>query len=393
MTDLKKRLTDLWAIEESEREKGIKLLTKVYSNILNNPADPKFRDLNFSKIRKKLDKCRPAFYLLFTAGFTQSVDGQRLQWVGNQITRKQLESANQGLLDKIAGKEDIDDGTEYGGVVDPTKTEMIKDRNMIVHRKKKEKKKANDRAQLERIMAKNAQLKAEKEKQKQASSQSSSPPNESSAMDTDNAAETETAEAVDGAESKENDNAENPSENAENAGDGDNADGGDVAMADKESKEDADDVSAQLKAAGLGADELELLEQIKKAKGITHTLKASDLKGLSKEEKVAKFKETQELYRKEKKQNLVQQKLAKEKSRRAGIHAQQEAERKRKEYELKMVAQRKARKKADDKKRKARIKEKIAADKKRRAEQREREKRKKEAEKAAAAKLKAQQEQ
>merc|ERR1712087_481383 len=140
--------------------------------------------------------------------------------------------------------------------------------------------------------------------------------------------------------------------------------------------------------AGLGAEEIALLEQIKASKGITHTLKASDLKGLSKEEKVAKFKETQELYRKEKKQNL-----AKEKSRRAGIHAQQEAERKRKEYELKMVAQRKARKKADDKKRKARIKEKIAADKKRRAEQREREKRKKEAEKAAAAKLKAQQEQ
>merc|ERR1712129_85578 len=105
------------------------------------------------------------------------------------------------------------------------------------------------------------------------------------------------------------------------------------------------------------------------------------LAGLSKEEKIEKFKETQELFRKEKKQNLVLQKLEKEKRRRAGVHAGQEAE-------LKMVAQRKARKKADDKKRKARIKEKIEADKKRRKEQREREKRKKEA----AAKVNAQQE-
>merc|ERR1719464_722775 len=149
-------------------------------------------------------------------------------------------------------------------------------------------------------------------------------------------------------------------------------------------KANAESEAARL---GLGAEDLELIEQIKKAKGITHTLKASDLVGLSKEEKLAKFKETQELFRKEKKQNLVLQKLEKEKRRRAGIHAQQEAERKRKAYELKMVAQRKARKKADDKKRKARIKEKIAADKKRRMEQKEREKAKKEAQKAAAAKV------
>merc|ERR1719410_114598 len=141
MSDLAKRLTDLWELPEVDRNKGIKLLTKVYSNILANPQDPKFRDLNFSKIRKKLDKCRPAFYLLFTAGFSQSVDGQRLQWQNNKITVKQLQTASNGLNAKISGQT-VDDGAEYGGIVAPEETEVITGRNMMIHKKKKEKERA-----------------------------------------------------------------------------------------------------------------------------------------------------------------------------------------------------------------------------------------------------------
>jgi len=374
MSDLRKRLTALWEIEESEREKGIKLLTKVYSNILANPSDPKFRDLNFSKIRKKLDQCRPAFYLLFTAGFSQSVDGTRLQWPNNQITRKLIEKASKGLEDKIAGREL--DGEDYGAIRDPSEREKEAEAlhsSFGAHRPpSKEKKKAadGDRSQLERIMAKNKQMKAQRLAQR----------------DKQNAAKAENEKAPMDTESE----IDSEAKQSENAGDAENVDG-DVAMADgSSSNSEAEKAKAESEAArlGLGADDMELLEQIKKSKGITHTLKASDLAGLSKEEKIEKFKETQELFRKEKKQNLVLQKLEKEKRRRAGVHAGQEAERKRKAYELKMVAQRKARKKADDKKRKARIKEKIEADKKRRREQKEREKAKKEA----AAKVNAQQE-
>merc|ERR1712141_427395 len=107
---------------------------------------------------------------------------------------------------------------------------------------------------------------------------------------------------------------------------------GDVEM------ESKDELADELAAAGLSADDLELLQQIKAAKGITVTLKVSDLKGLSKEEKIAKFKETQEQYRKEKKQNKMKGNMAREKARREGIKKQQEAERKRKEYELRMVS-------------------------------------------------------
>merc|ERR1712014_229442 len=95
-------------------------------------------------------------------------------------------------------------------------------------------------------------------------------------------------------------------------------------------KKEEENVRDQLKDAGLNDEELDLLEQIKKAKGITVSLKMDDFVGLSKEEKVAKFKSIQNQYRKEKKQHLVKQKLEKERRRRDGIKAAQEAERKRK---------------------------------------------------------------
>ena len=118
----------------------MKLLNKIFANILNNPNDQKFRDLNFTKIRAKLDKCRPALYVLFCAGFNQSVDGQRLQWQNNKITFKKLSQANVGLQAKIQGL-DVPDMNEYGAIVDPSQTNIIKDRNMNIHRKKKEKQK------------------------------------------------------------------------------------------------------------------------------------------------------------------------------------------------------------------------------------------------------------
>merc|ERR1712039_657392 len=121
---------------------------------------------------------------------------------------------------------------------------------------------------------------------------------------------------------------------------------GDVAMSDnatKSPKKSEEEMREKLKDAGLSQEDLDLIEQIKKAKGITVSLKMDDFVGLSKEEKVAKFKSIQNQYRKEKKQHLVKQKLEKERRRRDGIKAAQEAERKRKAYELKMVAGRKKR--------------------------------------------------
>merc|ERR1712228_793517 len=131
-------------------------------------------------------------------------------------------------------------------------------------------------------------------------------------------------------------------ENADTSNNKQSEDGsGDVDMSDA-TNPNKSDVREQLKDAGLNDDELDLLEQIKKAKGITVSLKMDDFVGLTKE------------------QNLVKQKLDKERRRRDGIKAAQEAERKRKAYELKMVAGRKKREKAEAARRKKAIQKKIA---------------------------------
>lgn len=79
--DLMNELPD---IDGSDLRKGMKLLRKICSNILSDPSNPKFRDLNFSKIGERLDQCQPVLLLLFMAGFTLSADGERLQLESNE---------------------------------------------------------------------------------------------------------------------------------------------------------------------------------------------------------------------------------------------------------------------------------------------------------------------
>ena len=88
MEHLDEHLKLLWDVDESDRQKAITLLQKIFAKILSDPSNPKFRDLNFAKIGKKFDRCQPALILLFDAGFTLSEDGDRLQWKLNEILRK-----------------------------------------------------------------------------------------------------------------------------------------------------------------------------------------------------------------------------------------------------------------------------------------------------------------
>eukprot|EP01083_Nonionella_stella_P187795 690912_1 len=351
-SDLIPQLDKLWAIPESEREKGIKLLNKIYSNILNNPSNPKFRDLNFSKIRAKLDKCRPAFYLLFTAGFTQNMDGTRLQWENNQITMKKLQNANTALQAQIKG-EDLDSiGNEYGNVINPDQTSLITNRNMNIHRAKKEKQKLE---QLQKE-AEAQQLKDDVERIE--------------TMETDN--------NEDGVDDDEMRKAMAMSMDNEDGKDTAN----DVNMTDKTTSEDKGNASVD---DGLSAEDRALIDQIRAAKGVHTTLKASDLKGLTAEEKKAKMKALRDKFRKEKKQSAMRAKIAKQKARRANIHANQDAERKRKEKQLQQLARQKKKEKEFAKKQHARVMAKIQAQKEERKRQAEFKKKKEEAAKKAKA--------
>ena len=255
---LTKRLTDLWALPDADRDKGVKLLNKIFTNILNNPNELKFRDLNFSKIRAKLDKCRPAFYILFVAGFNQSPDGSRLQWQNTTITMPKLIEANNGLQAKLRG-ESVTESHEYGAIVNPDETSLITEREMNLKRAKKAKK--MEQKQLENDIKQIAKMEQQKEEN-----------NDANDNNEDEDEDEEMKKAMKMSMNEDDD------ENEDNSNKKDEEDG-DVNMADKATKSatkspssEKGDVREQLKDAGLNDDELELLEQIKKAKGITVSL-------------------------------------------------------------------------------------------------------------------------
>lgn len=100
MEHVEDHLKELWDVNESDRQKGIKLWQKICSNILTDPLNPKYRDLNFAKIGKELDTCQPALILLFDAGFALSADGHRLQWDLNKMNLVKIGAVQEGLIAK-----------------------------------------------------------------------------------------------------------------------------------------------------------------------------------------------------------------------------------------------------------------------------------------------------
>jgi len=289
--DTQKRITDLFNIEnEDDRKAGIKLVTKIYGNIIKEPNNPKYKDLNFVKIRKKFTKCKPCLYLLFSAGFQQNIDGSRLILDTNNIlTMKMLREANDALLAAIAN----------GGPITQNNDDN-KDNNNNTNN--------NDNNSNDVNMEDN------------------------------------------------NNNEANNTSNKPNTAPK-------VALTEEERQTLLND--------GLNADDLELLDQIKKSKDTTVSLTMDELKGLTKQQKQELFKKKQEQYRKEKKQNEIRNKLAKEQSRRENAKLARDAERKRKEQELQRIAQQKKRDKELDKLRKKKIRDKIAADKARKKREQE----------------------
>ena len=93
---------NLYAFSQSDRNKGTKLLLKIFGNLLNNLSElEKYGNLNFIKISKKLEKCNPAIHLLFIARFEKSNDGKRLIWKNNEESINDLKNVYNALKQKI----------------------------------------------------------------------------------------------------------------------------------------------------------------------------------------------------------------------------------------------------------------------------------------------------
>merc|ERR1719361_3275682 len=71
-------LVHIWRLDSAKRTSGLKLITKIFSNVIANPKEEKYKDLNFTKIATKLEAFEPFVDLLIIGGFVISPNGERL---------------------------------------------------------------------------------------------------------------------------------------------------------------------------------------------------------------------------------------------------------------------------------------------------------------------------
>jgi len=74
-----KQINLLWECNKEEKDKAVKLLLKIFGNILKAPNETKYHSISFAAMMKRFRNARPGLHILFAAGFSQTVDGTKIQ--------------------------------------------------------------------------------------------------------------------------------------------------------------------------------------------------------------------------------------------------------------------------------------------------------------------------
>jgi len=69
----------LWKCNKEDKDRAVKLLLKIFGNILKDPNNTKYHSITFSAMMKRFKNARPGLHILFAAGFNQTVDGSKIQ--------------------------------------------------------------------------------------------------------------------------------------------------------------------------------------------------------------------------------------------------------------------------------------------------------------------------
>ena len=96
------------------RDKAIKILKKILSNLINNPSElNKYGNLNLQTIYQKLKKCKTAISLLYHLGFENVDNDTRLKWIKYPWSIKAVNRAYDILTsDRLIRP--LQDDNEYG---------------------------------------------------------------------------------------------------------------------------------------------------------------------------------------------------------------------------------------------------------------------------------------
>eukprot|EP01084_Bolivina_argentea_P006917 13073_1 len=97
MSTTKQNISGIFNLVEPHRTTNIKLINKIFENIINHPTNKRFQDLNYEKISKKLHKS--CIDLLLNVGFVVTSNNSRLKFKEKYLER--LRDAHKLLQDSI----------------------------------------------------------------------------------------------------------------------------------------------------------------------------------------------------------------------------------------------------------------------------------------------------
>mmetsp|Transcript_53971 Transcript_53971/g.66151 ORF Transcript_53971/g.66151 Transcript_53971/m.66151 type:complete len:216 (+) Transcript_53971:40-687(+) len=115
-------IDDIFELSPMKREKAVKLVSKIFKNIIDNPNEPKFRRINASKINSKFPM--QVIQLLQAAGFEQdSTSNDHSILPNNKLNL--IQGFNNILLDKLEEQQRIQD-EQRRQIMEDNKKKMAK---------------------------------------------------------------------------------------------------------------------------------------------------------------------------------------------------------------------------------------------------------------------------
>eukprot|EP01084_Bolivina_argentea_P101864 182562_1 len=97
--NMDKIIAALSTLPVPERQQGLKLISKIIENILDQPNQPKYRSLDIMQLSKKFKNTEIWFDVLLHAGFCKSSDNCKLKIILDKNQLLQLDSIHNALIE------------------------------------------------------------------------------------------------------------------------------------------------------------------------------------------------------------------------------------------------------------------------------------------------------
>jgi len=143
-------LNDLWESNYETKTKSTKLLNNIIYNIINNPNDEKYLNLNYLKLNDKLSPI--AFEILYLGGFTKDDSTNRLVFDVKQLSKLQqiFSLLNEKLKNDEKKNNNNDNGQDNVKSISSSQVSNVEDEEILKKLKSKWSSNKKEKEQLKK---------------------------------------------------------------------------------------------------------------------------------------------------------------------------------------------------------------------------------------------------